>query len=570
MGLLDRARGYVAKGFSVIPIKSHDKKPAINSWEKYQKQHATDEELVSWFTNDDLNIALITGEISGVDVVDVDSYKGKEAGIVISSPLRVNTPRGGKHYYFKHVEGVKPGVNSEMGVDLRGDGSYVLLPPSKGPNNVEYAWEKDGEINLATLPPIPADIVNKIKKTEEVSQGFNLADAIDVSQGSRNDTLHKAAVSLLRKNPRDIAWGLVLRLNDTFQPPLSEREVQTLFRSAETFISRNPPITQNSNKVNEAEENPGWREPTLAEDLEMVKKYIREGKQAGYPTGYPEMDAITNGLLPGQSYLVFGDTNTGKSLFVLNILVYLAKNDIKCLYFDLENSITMTTEREVLILEDGRLNKQTWDLAVRERKADEFIDRLENYPLRVYDITKMDARFGQITYPAVETVMKEAVAKGVQVIAIDHLHYFDPSQQDFNYLANISRKINDFCAKYGVVVIVVAHTKKGLMKVKNDKIKTERPTLDSVAGSGLISKHTKNVIGLRRNYASSSEDDQRQTWVYVDKTKSGPSGQFQLEFDPSCLRFRGSNYAYNPMEVFKTVETATKTETELDKIEDIM
>ena len=567
MGLLTQAIKYNSLGWSVIPIKPQDKRPAISSWEEYQTRLATQEELKKWFENTDYNIALITGQISGVDVVDVDSYKGKE-GIVIDSPIKVSTPRGGTHYYFKHVEGVRPGVNAEIGVDLRGDGSYVLIPPSIGPNGNKYSWVKGGELDA--LPYTPKEIVDKITKNGKESV-FDLEESMNVSQGGRNAALHKASVSLISKHGAEMAWKLVLGMNNAYSPPLPEREVTILFKSAAKFVENNPPRNMgngSSNSFEDIVQEKEWKEPTLTEDLDKVKALLREGKQIGYPTGFPALDDISGGLIPSQSYLIFGDTNTGKSLFLVNILVYLAKNDIKCLYFDLENSMLMSTERQILITEEGRLTKRVWDDIVRDKKADEFIDKLKAYPLRIYDISKMYDRFGVINYEAVEVVMNEALKSGVQVIAIDHLHYFEPNEQNFSLLGNIARKINDFCSKNNIVVLLVAHTKKGLLRVKNDKVKADRPTLDSVAGAGLITRHTKNVIAIRRNGSSSEPTEQRETFVYVDKTKNGPTGMFKLEFDPETLLFKGDNYSYNPLFVMKKVEEVQKMG--VDNLDDIM
>jgi hypothetical protein len=228
----------------------------------------------------------------------------------------------------------------------------------------------------------------------------------------------------------------------------------------------------------------------------------------------------------------------------------------------------MSTERQLLITEEGRISKKMWDEIVKEKKADEFIDRLLAYPLRIYDINKMYDRFGKITFDDVETVMKEAVKAGVQVLAIDHIHYFDPVRQDFNFLADISRKINDFCSNHNLVVIMVAHTRKGLIRVKNDKVQTDRPTLDSVAGAGLITRNTKNVIAIRRNSNSMDLGEQTKTWVYVDKTKNGPTGQFTLKFDSDTLRFLGGDYTYNPIKVMKEVQEIE--EMEIDNVDELM
>jgi hypothetical protein len=77
-GVLESAISYRRRGFSVIPIKPKDKKPLV-AWEPYQKERASEETIKHWFTNwPTANLALVTGAVSGVVVIDLDSAEAKE------------------------------------------------------------------------------------------------------------------------------------------------------------------------------------------------------------------------------------------------------------------------------------------------------------------------------------------------------------------------------------------------------------------------------------------------------------------------------------------------------------
>jgi hypothetical protein len=80
------------------------------------------------------NIGMPTGSRSDVFVLDVDRLEALgELPKELPETLTIRTPSGGLHYYFNHVEGVsnKTG-NLPVGIDIRGDGGYVIVPPSKG------------------------------------------------------------------------------------------------------------------------------------------------------------------------------------------------------------------------------------------------------------------------------------------------------------------------------------------------------------------------------------------------------------------------------------------------------
>src|ERR687896_1668383 len=77
--LLDYAVEYYRKNFSVIPIISKDKKPAIQSWEENKTKRADEKQLREWFLNgSNNNIAIITGSISKVIAFDIDGDAAKE------------------------------------------------------------------------------------------------------------------------------------------------------------------------------------------------------------------------------------------------------------------------------------------------------------------------------------------------------------------------------------------------------------------------------------------------------------------------------------------------------------
>lgn len=140
----------IERGWCIIPLSLQSKKPLI-SWKKYQTEPTTLEEVEEWFDKgvrtdsgnvvSMFNIALVTGSISGVIVLDCDNEKAVEYAEKnnLTSPYIVYTARG-RHYYFAHplhgqkfannVGGVTRNWPDLEGLDLRGDGGYVVMPPS--------------------------------------------------------------------------------------------------------------------------------------------------------------------------------------------------------------------------------------------------------------------------------------------------------------------------------------------------------------------------------------------------------------------------------------------------------
>jgi Bifunctional DNA primase/polymerase, N-terminal/AAA domain/Primase C terminal 1 (PriCT-1) len=231
-GVLDSAISYRRRGLSVIPIKSKDKKPLI-AWEPYQKEPASEGTIKDWFESwPNANVGIVTGAVSDVVVIDLDSAEAKEKiktlvpNYDLSAVPRVRTGRGGYHLFFKH-----PGVSvqTRVGVlpktDVRADGGYVVAAPSIHENGKLYTWEVSvsGE-----LPKLPLELFKLISSPSGNSNGyrerFNTASALaGVSEGQRDQTLFKLACKLRSADvPQDMAETLLSEAARNCKPPFDE------------------------------------------------------------------------------------------------------------------------------------------------------------------------------------------------------------------------------------------------------------------------------------------------------------------------------------------------------------
>jgi len=141
----------MARGWSIIPLQPRSKLPAVR-WEPYQHRLATPAELESWFTYPGNNIGIVTGTISGIFVVDIDS----EAALAWAQhqlppcDLRVRTSKGEHRYY--QFSGDCPMRNrcrvsyqgESLDIDIRATGGYVVGPGSVHPDGHVYTREGVG------------------------------------------------------------------------------------------------------------------------------------------------------------------------------------------------------------------------------------------------------------------------------------------------------------------------------------------------------------------------------------------------------------------------------------------
>ncbi len=247
--LLQTALTYSEKlGFSVIPVRSNKK--AHIKWEPFQKKRATREEIIGWWNRWPMAmIGIITGSISGVVVIDIDSAEGEQAvqeyipdSLVIPT---CQTPRGGKHLYFKHPG--KPIPNNARivpGCDFRGDGGLVIAPPSVNMEGKAYAWIEGFSIHEVEPPLLPESYISFILKKafvfnkehdDQCRQESSLSSNVVrmFTQGRRDEDLFHVANCLVKGGmpSSEIQKSLEI-LAKSCDPPFPLKEIPAKIESA--------------------------------------------------------------------------------------------------------------------------------------------------------------------------------------------------------------------------------------------------------------------------------------------------------------------------------------------------
>ncbi len=259
-GLFLAAQRLVACGLNVIPLRPGRKTPAVR-WERFQRQRLVDRDwdevdayLHSWWDPERLerpcpecgtertwghampcqhaprepverpalpNVGVVTGAVSEVVVIDVDSNDARSlVERTCGWPRTVTTKTAkGWHLWFRYPGETRNGVRrAETALDVRGDGGYVVVPPSRHPSGVEYAWDVSPfTFSGGMWPPIvmpdelyallwPARHVTassapiRVHTTKyiDVALEREVTAVASATEGARNDTLNRAAYSLAR------------------------------------------------------------------------------------------------------------------------------------------------------------------------------------------------------------------------------------------------------------------------------------------------------------------------------------------------------------------------------------
>lgn len=466
---------YLDAGLSVIPV-GQNKKPLIK-WEKYQATLPTKKEILEWWLQyPDANIAVVTGAISNKCVVDIDDPELKHALLDSiekqAEPPISSTPRGGRHQWFACP---KNEVRNTTGfiphVDFRGEGGYVLVPPSTNGNGKGYAWTRS--IFDADLPILPDSLVNLInggsrypkimQKTQEnqpivecqhpVSTLTN-ADTCSqlLTHGRRDDDLFHIANCLVKGGARDEEIMQIIKvLASQCNPPFPVGEA---FEKIKSALNR----TERKEKT-ATEEIRQWCQmqdgfffmADICSSLGLssrteknaaytaVKRLVKEGviEKYGSKTGcYRKIDDDVSEMdwesapihdldidyplgidqlvqtYPSNIIIVAGTSNSGKTTFMLD----LARRNCKKFNVNYFNSEMGLSELRMRLELFQNSNKDEWKRIKFFERGDNFDDVIRPDDINIIDYLEVLDDFWKIGQQI--KAIHSKLNQGIAVIAI--------------------------------------------------------------------------------------------------------------------------------------------------------
>lgn len=167
MSMIDAALAYGRRGISIFPLQQRGKQPLKGSRGLLDASRREADIRRWWNRWPNANIGLPTGSVNSLLVLDVDGAEGQAslANILRSSRMpdtvRVKTGGGGWHYYLRYTGKDLRNSAAKLGkgLDIRGEGGYVVAPPSIHESGRPYAWAKP----KPRIGEAPAWLVNALR-----------------------------------------------------------------------------------------------------------------------------------------------------------------------------------------------------------------------------------------------------------------------------------------------------------------------------------------------------------------------------------------------------------------------
>ncbi len=259
----------------------------------------------------------------------------------------------------------------------------------------------------------------------------------------------------------------------------------------------------------------------------------RGGTMTGVPTGFADLDALTNGLHPGQMVVIAARPALGKSTLALDLARAAAiRHNLASVIFSLEmsrNEITMrllSAEARVALhsMRTGQMNEDDWNRLARR------MGEVASAPLFIDDSPNMS--------------MMEIRAKcrrlkqqhDLRLVIIDYLQLMTSPKRVENRqqeVSELSRSLKLLAKELNVPVIAVAQLNRG-PEQRTDK----RPMLSDLRESGSIEQDADMVILLHREDAYERESPRAgEADFIVAKHRNGPTTTVTVAFQGHYSRF---------------------------------
>jgi hypothetical protein len=331
---------YLRRGWSVVPVRRGEKIPAI-PWHQFQNRRATEAEIQDWFADPTMGVGIVTGAISNLTVADFDGDIGAATEQDILPRLGAGpvalTGGGGCHRFFSHPGKKVPTRKGILpGMDIRGDGGFIVAPPSVHASGRQYSWDVDAHVDDLGLPSLTESMVELI--CQDVIHGT----------GSVSPVTHAAGPLGL---PGQITDGREQYMRNTILAVVSD-----LYRQLGRIPTEEEVVTegwpQYASKVDFSRPGRGEAEFRMKVrytldranrgiiKLEAPKPVTRQQEgvtggvtpDGGLPLVYfnaihPNLDAadFVEGLLTeGGMSVTYGESNCGKTFFMTDLALHVA------------------------------------------------------------------------------------------------------------------------------------------------------------------------------------------------------------------------------------------------------
>ena len=513
---------YRKMGWSIIPLRPHDKKPLI-PWTEYQKRHATDDEIKEWFDGTDNNIGIVTGSLSNLGVIDADGPIGLSTlqKANLASPFTVLTGNG-KQLYFRLGDINNTSKTLGEGIDTRGEGGYVVGVPSVHPNGMPYRWANGQLPNIAQLPDWPKDglenrpLVQVAKQIQQDSIVDLLSHGVKGME-PRHPVLVKLACYLVPRNTYTMTLHLLLEWNKLNDRPYPTEEIEKQIKD----ISKRYERGTYTSTYKALPEKPQLEIVSAKEGMNECLANLQSStaQTTSLPTGFSSLDSAMMGLKRGSVLIVGARPGIGKTSFCVQVVTSLAQTGSSILYFSTEMTPSELSEKQLaqtcpvdaFLLESKQLPKDTLSMA---QISCDTLSQLSFHTVRAFQ-------------PSLEMVREGIEQINPDVVVFDHIQHISSAHQ-YEEIDRFIKGLKALALEKNIAVVVCSQLS------RRHEIEGRLPELVDLKECGTLEEEASVVLLMH----DSQKKGNRPILFRVAKNRHGRTGDTTLLFECNYTRFQ--------------------------------
>lgn len=276
---------------------------------------------------------------------------------------------------------------------------------------------------------------------------------------------------------------------------------------------------------------------------EYQDQYFKEQTGDKLYTGFSKLDDITGGLEGGDVIVIGARPGVGKSAFISQIILEMAKRGKRIGFYNLEMSDKQVYERF--------LSNQSGIGMKRIRRASRFLgDEQERFQKANDALGNMDILISS-GVKSVSEIRNECRHQELNCIVIDYLQLVKADiryQSRASEVGAISKAIKALAMELNIPIIALSQ----LNRVSEMR-ETREPTMGELREAGDIEQDASIIILLWNMDA----EDPGKKGLKVDKNRQGELGKIVYRFDGEKMRFMEADEEMTSHEGFKRVPVKT-------------
>ncbi len=482
--------------WQVFPITAGRKEPPLCKW----AEEATSDlvKVRQWWNRwPEANIGLACGARSRVVVLDVDAGHGGNQSLLqllvnygqLPQTVTSLTGGGGQHILFAH-----PGVEIRNsagklgpGLDIRGDGGYIVLPPSLHPSGKHYAWASGLAPNQTAIAKMPDWLIRLLseKPAEKTVQQAAQPVGEKIGAGARNQTLASLAGSMRRRGMTTNAILAALKTENAARcsPPLTDEEVTIIARSISRYTPTDPPQPRGETNIKRHEPLNAYQ--GVAAFLDLLEHL--DGRSV--KTGIISIDNAIGGLERQTLSVLAARPSMGKSTLAWQIARCVSAGKMRAFFFSLEMSTASLWAKAAC----GSLGIRWRDV----RNGNATSSQIELITAKAAELMDLygDRLLTDDQTNTSKTIWESAEIYRPDLIVVDHLRLVaDRDDSEVQRLGIITQKLKDMAKAFNCAVLCLAQLNRAVESKDN-----KRPQLSDLRDSGQIEENADLVLMMYRD-----------------------------------------------------------------------